>query len=65
MKKVSISLVDSDFVCRAKADLPENEKTDALIRLIQCIDEEFVPGEAVHLEIEGLKENPITLEISH
>ena len=65
MKKVRISLVDNDFVCRAKADLTENENNAALIKLIQCVYEEFVPGEEVHLEIEGIKENPITLEISH
>ena len=65
MTKVKISLVDNDFVIRAKAELPENEEYAALIKLLQCVDEEFVPGEAAHLEIEGLKEYPITLEISH
>ena len=65
MKKVRISLVDNDFTLRAKAELPEDEKNAALIKLIQCIEEEFVPGEPAHLEIEGLKEKPIIFEISH
>ena len=65
MKNVRISLIDNDFVLRAKAELPENEELAALIKLLQCFDEEFVPGEEAHLEIEGLKEYPITLEISH
>ena len=65
MKKVRISLIDNDFVLRAKAELTGDAGYAALIKLLQCFDQEFVPGEAAHLEIEGLKDYPVTLEISH
>ena len=61
---MKISLIDNDYVVRAKTDLSGNEKDNALIRLIQNITEEFVPGETAYLEIEGFKKNPITFEIS-
>jgi len=65
MKKVRISLVDNDFELHALAELSEKEGYNGLIKLLKCFDEDFVPGEEAHLEIEGLKEYPIRLEISH
>lgn len=64
MKNIKVSLVDNDYVIRSKTDLFTNEKNDTLLKLIRDVEEEFVPGETAYLEIEGLKKNPITLEIS-
>ena len=63
MKNIKVSLVDKDYVVRSKTDLSNNEKNNALIKFIQNLDEEFVPGETAFLEIEGFKKNPITFEI--
>ena len=64
MKNIKVSLVDNDYVVRAKMDLSGNEENNALIKFIQHVDEEFMPGETAYLEIEGLKKNPVTFEIS-
>ena len=64
MKNIKVSLVDKDYVVRSKTDLSGNEKNNTLIKFIQHLDEEFVPGETAFLEIEGFKKNPITFEIS-
>ena len=64
MKNIKVSLVDNDYVVRAKTDLSGNEENNTIIKFIQHLDEEFVPGETAYLEIEGFKKNPITFEIS-
>jgi hypothetical protein len=64
MKNIKVSLVDNDYVVRVKTDLSDNDKDNTLIKFIQHINEEFVPGETAYLEIEGFEENPITFEIS-
>ena len=65
MKEIKVSLRDGDYVVRAEKELSTAGENDTLLELIQHVDEEFVAGETAYLEIEGLKENPITLEISH
>jgi len=65
MAGIKISLRDKDYVVRAEKDLLTGGEDDTLLKFIQHVDEEFVAGETAYLEIEGLKGNPITLEISH
>ena len=65
MAGIKISLRDNDYVVRAEKDLLTGGEDDTLLKFIQQVDEEFVAGETAYLEIEGLKGNPITLEISH
>ena len=60
---IKISLIDNDYVVRAKTDLPNNQR-DPFRRFLKQISEELLPGQTAYLEIEGLKKNPITLEIS-
>lgn len=53
MQNVKISLVDSDFVVRAKADLVEPENKSGIMDLIRHLGEDFIQGEDAYLEIDG------------
>ena len=63
MNNIQIKLLDNDQVIHAKMEL-SIEKSDKLIRLLQDINEDFVLGDTVYLEIEGFKKDPMTFEIS-
>jgi len=65
MMDIKVSLRDNDYVIRAEKNLLTDRENDTLLKFIRYMDEEFVAGETAYLEIEGLKSNPITLEISH
>ena len=54
MKTIKISLVDSDFVVHAKADLAESKERDGIMDIIRHLDEDFIQGEGAYLEIDGL-----------
>ena len=64
MKKIKISIIDNDYVVRAETDLGRNAKAGSFIEFLQQVDKNLIPGETAHLEIEGIKRNPITFEIS-
>lgn len=64
MKKIKVSLVDSDYVVHSVTELPVSEKKDSIIDLIRHIDEDFIHGEKAMLEIDGLEKGSIRLEIS-
>jgi hypothetical protein len=64
MRNIKVSLVDNDYMVRTKTDFSVNEKNDVFMTFIQNITDGFVPGETAHLEIEGVKNKPITIEIS-
>jgi succinate dehydrogenase flavin-adding protein (antitoxin of CptAB toxin-antitoxin module) len=61
---LKISLVDNDYVIRAKTDLLLNEEYDKFIEFLNEIDEELITGKTAHLEIEGPDKSTITFEIS-
>jgi len=60
---LKISLVDNDYVVRAKTDFLMNGEYEKFIQFIKEIDEELITGKTAHLEIEGLDKGPITFEI--
>ena len=61
---IKLSLIDDDYVVRAKTDLRRKAKSDRLGTFLQEIEEEMVPGKKAYLEIVGLKKDPVTFEIS-
>ncbi len=50
---LKISLVDNDYVVRAKTDLLMNGEYEKFIQFLKEIDEELITGKTAHLEIEG------------
>ncbi|MDB9822917.1 hypothetical protein OAC89_04375 [Deltaproteobacteria bacterium] len=61
---LKISLVDNDYVVRAKTDLPKAGKDSKLEKFLKEVDEELITGKTAYLEIEGYKRGPVTFEIS-
>jgi len=61
---LKISLVDNDYVVRAKTDLLLNEEYDKFIGFLNEIDEELITGKTAYLEIEGPERGLISFEIS-
>jgi len=61
---VKISLVDNDFVVRAKTDFDIEGHDDPFTKFLKQIKEELLPGQTAYLEIEDSKADPITFEIS-
>ena len=64
MANIKMKLVDSDYVVRAKMDLPWMAGKDELEDNFREIDEELLTGKTAHFEIEDLKKDAITFEIS-
>lgn len=61
---MKISLIDNDYVVRAKTDLAQNGSDDLFRKFVQQIKEELVTGQTAYLEIEGAQKDPITFEIT-
>lgn len=61
---VKISLIDNDYVVRAKTDFATNGQDDPFTKFLQQIKEELLPGQTAYLEIEDAKQDPITFEIT-
>jgi hypothetical protein len=59
-----ISLVDNDYVVRAKTDLLLDGEYEKFIKFLKEINEELIIGKTAHLEIEGPEKDLITFEIS-
>ena len=64
MKTLKIELVDDQHIVRAKMELPMDGNDDPLRKLLRKINEELIPGEIAHLEIEGFKKDPLIFEIT-
>ena len=64
MTKVSISLVDSDYVVHARAEMSSQKKNNSILELIQHLDEDFIQGESAFIEIDGLKKGRLRLMVS-
>jgi hypothetical protein len=65
MTDIKIELVDMDYVIRAKTNLGwMNNDDNELKKFFRDVDEELVAGKTAHLEIKGLKKDPVTFEIS-
>jgi len=58
MEKIKVLLFDNDHVVHAKTD------ESSLSYLFKKIREEFITGETAYLEVEGLKDKPVTFEIT-
>ncbi len=61
---MKISLIDNDYVVRAKTDLAQNGPDDPLRKFFQQIKEELVTGQTAYLEIEDAQKDSITFEIT-
>jgi hypothetical protein len=61
---MKISLIDIDYVVRAKMDLVQNGPDDLFRKFVQQIKEELVTGQTAYLEIEDVQKDPITFEIT-
>ena len=59
-----LSLVDNDYVVRAKTDLTLNGNDIKFGKFFEEIKEELATGKTAQLEIEGSEMDPITFEIS-
>jgi hypothetical protein len=63
MKSIKISLVDNDYVVRAKTEVVAKENTAWFENFINELKEGLVPGETALLEIEGLENECLNFEI--
>jgi len=63
MKHIKMSLVDNDFVVRAEEDIVIKGGNDPLRKFFEQAREKVIPGETVHLEIEGFEKNALIFEI--
>ena len=61
---IKMSLIDNDYVVRAKTDLASNGQSDPFRRFLEQIKEELLPGQTAYLEIEDVNKDSITFEIS-
>ena len=61
---MKISLIDNDYVVRAKTDLVQNGPDDPFRKFVKQIKEELVTGQTEFLEIEGSEIDPFIFEIS-
>jgi hypothetical protein len=61
---LTIALIDTDQVVRAKTDLSEKGHGESFRKFLRQIKEELIPGQTAYLEIEDSKTDPITFEIS-
>ena len=62
---IKISLIDTDYVVRTKTDLGRKKvKEDKLGKFLREIEEELMLGTTGYLQVEGLKKDPVTFEIS-
>ena len=65
MNQIRMSLVDNDFVIKAKTDIDINAiQNQELIKFFNLLKEELVIGETEFLTIEGLQKEPLSLRIS-
>jgi hypothetical protein len=63
MRNIKIKLLDNGYTARSEINLSIDEEKDSLIKLIQQIKEEFVEGETVYFEIEGIEKIPPAFEM--
>ena len=61
---IKFSLIDNDFVVRAKTDLDLKDKEGQFRKFFRDIGDELVTGETAHLKIEGPGNEFYTLEVS-
>ena len=64
MAGIRLSLVDDDYVVRAKTDLDYSGPNNRVELFFKEMSEELITGKSAYLEIEGSNSSPITLEIS-
>ena len=64
MNNLKFSLVDNDYVVRAKTDLELNGNEDKFTSFLKEVNEELVTGKSAFLEIEDSEIGPIRLEVS-
>lgn len=64
MAKIKISLVDNDYVVRARAEMSDRKKRNTILEVIQHLDQDFIHGENAFIEIDGLKKDRIRLMVS-
>jgi len=61
---LKISLVDNNYIVRAKTDLQTSGEYDRFGKFLKEIDDKLINGETAYLEIEGYERGNITFEIS-
>ncbi len=64
MKKIKLSLVDTDYRVQAKTEIPGNGSVDPVEAFFRKIHENLVPGQTAHLEVDGLENRRCSFEIS-
>ena len=64
MMNLKMSLVDNDYVVRAKTELPSEENNNNFKKFFREIDEELVTGKTAYLEVEGSGTGSVVYEIS-
>lgn len=62
--KMKISLIDNDYVVRAKTDLAHNGSEGPFREFVQQIKEELVTGQTAYLEIDDTQTGPVTFAIT-
>jgi hypothetical protein len=61
---MKISLIDNDYVVRARTDLAQSGSDDSFRRFIKQIKEELVTGQTAYLEIEDDHVDSVTFTIT-
>jgi hypothetical protein len=64
MNSLRMSLVDNDYVVRARTDLDLNGNDDRFAGFLKSVHEELVTGKTALLKLESSETGPITLEVS-
>ena len=59
-----ISLIDNDYVVRAKTDISQNGQDDPFRKFVKQVQEELVTGQTAYLEIEDAQKDSVTFEIT-
>ena len=61
---LQLSLIDNDYVVRAKTDINLKGSDDNVARFLRDINEELITGKTVFLKINGPESEPIVLEVT-
>lgn len=61
---MKISLIDNDYVVRAKTDLAQKGQGDPFRNFVKQVQEELVTGQTAYLQIEDGSKDSVTFEIT-
>ena len=61
---ITISLIDDDQMVLAKTDFFGGTQGEVFARFLRQVNADLLPGQTARLEIDGIKSEPLCLEIT-